>query len=328
MQALLFTGVQRIEVSEEAEPQAAPDETIIEIEASGICGSDMHGWLGQDPRRVPPLVLGHEACGIARGGKFDGQRVAINPLITCGRCRECTGGRRNLCRDRRLLGIERQGTFAERVAAPETNLLPVPAGLEPIHAAVAEPCAVAWHAVRLVARLSAHPVAESKALVLGGGAIGLLCALVLRAWGAAEVRIAETYSGRRKTAREAGFEALDPQSRPADTREYEIVMDAVGSAATRAAAIAAAQPGGIIVHVGLHDSGGGFDVRTLTLSEVTFAGSYCYSAADFGAALDALGSGRLGDLCWVEPRPLSEGVQAFEDLHAGKVISAKIVLVV
>ena len=162
MQALLFTGVQRIEVSEEAEPQAAPDETIIEIEASGICGSDMHGWLGQDPRRVPPLVLGHEACGIARGGKFDGQRVAINPLITCGRCRECTGGRRNLCRDRRLLGIERQGTFAERVAAPETNLLPVPAGLEPIHAAVAEPCAVAWHAVRLVARLSAHPVAESK----------------------------------------------------------------------------------------------------------------------------------------------------------------------
>ena len=149
MQALLFTGVQTIEVSEEAEPQAAPDETIIEIEASGICGSDMHGWLGHDPRRVPPLVLGHEACGIARSGGFDGQRVAINPLITCGRCRECTGGRRNLCRDRRLLGIERQGTFAERVAAPKANLLPVPEGLEPIHAAVTEPCAVAWHAVRL-----------------------------------------------------------------------------------------------------------------------------------------------------------------------------------
>ena len=328
MKALLFAGVQKIEVSEEAEPQAAPDEVIIEIEASGICGSDMHGWLGHDPRRIPPLVLGHEACGVARGGRFEGQRVAINPLITCGRCRECTGGRRNLCRDRRLLGIERQGTFAERVAAPEANLLSVPEGLDPIHAALTEPCAVAWHAVRLAARVSAIPIAESKALVLGGGAIGLLCALVLRTWGAAEVRIAETYSGRRTTAREAGFETLDPLAGPVETGEYELVMDAVGSAATRAAAIAAAQPGGSIVHVGLHDSGGDFDVRTLTLSEVTFAGSYCYSAADFGAALDALGSGRLGDLRWVEPRPLSEGVKAFEDLHAGKVESAKIVLVV
>ena len=328
MRALVFTGIERNELREEAEPQAAPDETIIEVEASGICGSDMHGWLGHDSRRVPPLVLGHEACGIATGGRYEGQRVAINPLLTCGHCRECASGRRHICRDRRLLGIQRQGTFAERVSAPNANLLPVPDGLDPVRAALTEPSAVAWHAVRLAARIAAVPVAESKALVLGGGAIGLLCALVLRTWGVAEVRIAETNASRRRTARSEGFEAIDPLSQPTGTTEFELVFDAVGSAVTRAPAIQAAQPGGTVIHVGLHDSGGEIDTRTLTLWEVTFAGSYCYSAGDFAAALLALGSGRLGSLGWVEQRPLDDGVRAFEELHAGTVEAAKIVLVV
>ena len=328
MRAMVFTGIETNELREEAEPQAAPDETIVEIEASGICGSDMHGWLGHDPRRVPPLVLGHEACGIATAGRCKGQRVAINPLLTCDCCRECISGRRHICRSRRLLGIQRQGTFAERVSAPDANLLPVPDGLDPVRAALTEPCAVAWHAVRLAARLSAIPIAESRALVFGGGAIGLLCALVLRAWGAAEVRIAETYAGRRKTAREEGFEAIDPLSQATGTEEFELVFDAVGSAGTRTAAIQATQPGGTVIHVGLHDSGGEMDTRTLTLWEVTFAGSYCYSADDFAEALRALGAGRLGGLGWVEQRPLDEGVGAFEDLHAGTVEAAKIVLVV
>ena len=328
MRALVFTRVEKNELREEAEPQPAPDETVIEIEASGICGSDLHGWLGHDPRRVPPLVLGHEACGIASSGRFEGRRVAINPLITCGKCRDCTSGRRNLCADRQLLGMWRPGTFAERVAAPEANLIPVPEGLDSIRAAVTEPCAVAWHAVRHAARLSAIPLAESRTLILGGGAIGLLAALVLRAWGAADVRVAETHPGRRKTVREAGFEVLDPVSQLAGAAKYELVIDAVGSTSTRAAAVRSTGRGGTIIHVGLHDADGDFDARTLTLEEVTFAGTYCYSASDFAAALEAIGSGRLGNLGWVEPRPLADGVRAFEDLHAGKVESAKIVLVV
>ena len=328
MRALVFTRVEKNELREEAEPQPAPDETVIDIEASGICGSDLHGWLGHDPRRVPPLVLGHEACGIAGSGRFKGQRVAINPLVTCGRCRDCTSGRRNLCPDRQLLGIRRPGTFAERVAAPEANLIPVPEGLDSVRAAVTEPCAVAWHAVRRAGRLSAIPLAESRTLVLSGGAIGLLCALVLRAWGALDVLVSETHPGRRKTVRNAGFEVLDPASQPAGAAKCELVIDAVGSAATRTVAIRSTQRGGTIIHVGLHDPAGDFDARTLTLDEVTFAGTYCYSASDFAAALEAIGSGRLGDLGWVEPRPLADGIRAFEDLHAGRVDTAKIVLVV
>ena len=328
MRAMVFTGVGTNEMREEAEPQASPEETVIAIESAGICGSDLHGWLGHDPRRVPPLVLGHEACGIATDGEHAGRRVVINPLLTCGRCRECVGGRRHICGDRRLLGIERPGTFAERVAAPTANLLPVPAGLDPAHAALTEPCAVAWHAAGIAGRHSAIPVAECRVLVLGGGAIGLLCALVLRAWGAADVRIAETRAGRRRTAAGEGFETLDPRSQPPEAGGFELVVDAVGSGPSRATAIRAVQPGGTLVHVGLHDSDGAFDMRKLTLAEVTLAGSYCYTAGDFAAALAALGAGRLGDLAWVERRPLAGGIGAFRELHAGTVEAAKIVLMV
>ncbi len=326
MKALVYTATKETAYRDEAEPQRGPGEALVSIEAVGICGSDMHAWHGHDPRRVPPLILGHEACGTVLEGASAGQRVVLNPLVSCGVCRFCTEGRTNLCPDRDLIGMRRPGAFGERIAIPERNLIAVPEGMDPAKAALTEPCATAWHALALAARAAWRPVAESHALVIGGGSVGLLGGLILQAWGAAEVRLAETNALRRDTAATAGLDAFDPRQAPARDGSFDLVLDAVGSTGTRAAAIAAVAPGGVIAHVGLQEAAGAFDARTLTLSEITFVGVYTYTEADLRASLMALHDGRLGALEWIEQRPLAEGGRAFEDLDAGRTAAAKVVL--
>ena len=216
--------------------------------------------------------------------------------------------------------------FAERIAIPERNLILLPAGMDPARAALTEPCATAWHAVALAARAAYRPLAENAALVIGGGSVGLLGALILKAQGCRRVILAETNALRRETARQAGLAVVDPISAPPEADSFDLVLDAVGGARTRSAAVEAVRPGGVIAHVGLMDSDGPFDVRTLTLSEVTFIGVYTYGEADLRASLDALHRGALGSLEWVEERPLAEGAVAFADLDAGNTAAAKIVL--
>jgi len=330
MKALFYTGTEETQYGDAPEPEPGPDDALVKVEAVGICGSDMHAWHGHDPRRVPPMILGHEACGTVLEGTSPGLehggRVVVNPLITCGACEYCQSGRSNLCQTRQLIGMEWPGAFAERVAIPARNLISVPDGVGPGVAALTEPCATAWHALALAARAAWRPIPECRALVIGGGSVGLLGGLILKAWGAAEVRLAETNPARRETVDAAGLSAFDPIASPAADASFDIVMDAVGAVATRAAAIAAVRPGGVIAHVGLQDWAGEFDARTLTLSEVTFVGVYTYTDTDLRASLAALGDGRLGDLGWTEQRRLADGGQAFRDLHSGHCSAAKIIL--
>lgn len=326
MKALVYTGSEQTELRDEPAPEVGPGEALVEVEAVGICGSDMHAWHGRDPRRVPPLILGHEACGRVLEGSVPGARVVLNPLISCGTCDDCRTGRSNICSSRELIGMSRPGAFAEQIAVPERNLIPVPEGLEPAKAALTEPCATAWHALVLAARASWRPIPESRALVIGGGSVGLLAGLILRAWGAREVLLAETNALRRQTVGAAGLEVFDPMADPAEAGGFDLVLDAVGAEATRAAAIAAVRPGGVIAHVGLQDWAGSFDARTLTLSEVTLVGVYTYTDADLRASLAALGDGRLGALDWIDRRALAEGGQAFHDLDANRTPAAKIIL--
>ena len=326
MKALVYTAVGTTEYRDEPPPELTPGDALVQVEAVGICGSDMHAWHGHDPRRVPPLILGHEACGIVLEGPAPGSRVVLNPLVTCGSCADCQGGRSNLCRSRELIGMRLQGAFAEQVALPARNLIPVPDGMDPAVAALTEPCATAWHALALAARVAWRPLPEWRALVIGGGSVGLLGALILRSWGASEVRLAETNRLRRETAAAAGIDAFDPLATPAPGASFELVLDAVGSVATRAAAVAAVSPGGVIAHVGLQDWAGEFDARTLTLQEVTLVGVYTYTDADLRASLAALHDGRLGALDWVEQRPLAGGADAFTDLDANRTRAAKIIL--
>lgn len=329
MRALVYTAPHTLEMRAEPEPRAAPGIAIVAIEAVGICGSDMHAYHGFDDRRPPPLILGHEGAGVVVDGALKGRRVTINPLATCGHCPACRGGEEHLCAERQIISMPpRQGAFAEYVAVPERNLVPIPDGFDIEKAALAEPLAVSYHAVTLGLRRLRRPAAAARALVLGGGAIGLGAALVLAMSGVASIAIAETNARRRLTAEAAGpFICYAPgdAAEPANG-SIDLVIDAVGAGATRAAASRLVKAGGVIVHAGLLPGLDGLDVRRITLHEITFIGTYCYTHADFRETVEAMVAGRLGSLDWFEVRALQEGASAFAAIDAGRVAAAKIIL--
>ncbi|PIQ96773.1 MAG: galactitol-1-phosphate 5-dehydrogenase [Nitrospinae bacterium CG11_big_fil_rev_8_21_14_0_20_56_8] len=329
MKALVYTGPQQIVFQDSPDPIAGPDDVLINVGAVGICGSDMHAFLGHDERRPAPLILGHEAAGVVVGGPDGGMRVVVNPLVTCGVCRDCLSGRENLCAQREIISMPpRQGAFAEKIVVPRRNIIEVPDSLDLTYAALAEPLATSWHGVTLAARHAARPLSEARALVMGGGAVGLGAALALRAFGSTDVTIAETNALRRQTATDQGFDkVVDPAAENTLEAGFaDVVIDAVGNKHTRAAAVRSARPGSVIVHIGLGDGVDGFDARRVTLQEISFVGAYTYTMIDFRATLAAMASGALGNLKWIEARSLSEGVEAFDDLLAGRTGAAKIVL--
>src|SRR6516164_7712048 len=314
MKALVYTEPNVLLCREEPEPTPGNDEVLVRVEAVGICGSDMHAYHGHDSRRPPPFVLGHEAAGLVVSGPGRGARVAVNPLVPCGVCDWCLEGRPHLCPSRQLLSVPpRAGAFAELVRVPERNVVKIPDGLDSAKAALTEPLAVAYHAVNLGARLMQRPLAASRCGVLGGGGIGLACALVLAMHGAAQIHIGEPNAARRRTAARAGsFEcyAPDESGQPAK-HSIDLVIDAVG---------------GVIIHVGLLPGSEGFDVRKITLQEIIVAGTYCYTPLEFRRTLEAIASGRLGPLGWIEQPPPAEGPGAFQGNDAGRAAAAKIVL--
>ncbi|MDX2201283.1 MAG: alcohol dehydrogenase catalytic domain-containing protein [Hyphomicrobiaceae bacterium] len=329
MQALVYTGPHRLEMRETPDPQPADGLAVVKVDAVGICGSDMHAYHGFDERRPPPLILGHEAAGRVLTGALEGARVTINPLVTCGRCAMCLDGRVHLCGQRQILSMPpRPGAFAELVAVPEANLVVVPDGLDIVRAALAEPLAVSYHAVSLGLERLRRPASSARCVVLGAGAIGLGAALVLAMSGAASIAIAEPNAGRRRTAEAAGGFACYGPGTGAEPAEgsVDLVIDAVGAAATRAAACRLARPGGVIVHVGLLPGADGLDVRRITLQEITFVGTYCYTPLDFRETVAAMAAGRLGTLDWLEERPLAQGQAACADIDAGRVDAAKVIL--
>ncbi len=330
MRALLYEAPERLALREVAEPAPAPGEALVAVEAVGICGSDMHAYLGHDPRRPAPLVLGHEAAGRVLAGEGPGRRVAVNPLVTCGTCPACRAGRDNLCPDRQILSMPpREGAFAERLAVPERNLVTVPEGVAAEHAALAEPIACGWHALRLAAARLDRPLAEARVLVIGGGAIGIGAALSAIAQGAPAPWIAETNRLRHAAIEAAGAGRVYDPAAAAGPGEgaADLVVDAVGLPATRALACRAARPGGEIVHIGLGSAEGGIDVRRLTLQEIGFLGTYTYTAEDFRETARAIFEGRLGALDWIERRPLADGPAAFAEIRAGRAAAPKIVLI-
>lgn len=328
MKALVYTQPNEMQLLDRPMPQAGAGEVVLRIDAVGICGSDMHAFHGHDPRRQPGLVMGHEFAGTVVEGEGLGRRFTGNPLIACGRCTFCEQGRNNLCSNRTMVGMTRAGAFAEYMSIPSPGLIPLPDGMSSVDAALTEPAATAWHALAVGQRALARPLSEARLLVIGGGAIGMLTALLARAWGLREVVVAETHAARRAAVAEhAGARVFDPTQEPGPgSGSCELVIDAVGAAATRDLMLDAVQPGGVAVHVGLQDWTTPIDMRKLTLSEITLIGTYTYTQSDLRATVAALHRGVFGSLAWVERRPLSEGPRAFDDLHARRTAAAKIVL--
>ena len=329
MKALVYTEPKSLVWRDEPDPVLPLGESLVRVEAVGICGSDMHAYLGHDERRPAPLILGHEAAGQVVEGPGTGRRVTVNPLATCGACRACKAGRNNLCPSRQILSmVPRQGAFAEFIAIPADNLVEVPDGVSFEKACLAEPLACGWHGVRLGGKALDLPLAEARCLVIGGGAIGLGAALALKAQGAVDVTISEANPRRIPALESAGdFTIAAPDAiMTEDPGGYDLVIDGVGFGATRGTASRAARPGGVIVHIGLGDASAGLDIRRMTLQEITFIGAYTYTPQDFRDTAAAIFDGRLGSLDWMEARPLTQGATAFYDILDGRASAPKIIL--
>ncbi len=334
MQALVYTGTQKLVYREEKNPKVVNGESIVKVSASGICGSDMHAYHGKDDRRIPPLILGHEISGTIDKGKFAGKKVILNPLITCGKCDYCTKYKEHLCNKRIILGmnkpIERQGGFAEYVSIPDQNVYELPKTLNIKEAPIAEPTAVALHAVELGEKELSKSLENSKVLIIGGGAIGLLSGLILsKVNNCKEIVIVEPNEKRlEECSKYLDADAVKPDSKKIVNDYFDIVFDSVGMEITRQQAIKAIKPGGVIIHIGLTQPSGSFDFRKTTLQEITFIGTYCYTNKDFEKTLNILASKKIGSLDWIEYRKLKEGAYAFQQIHEGSCPAPKIILLI
>lgn len=327
MKALVYTGPEQLEFRDADYPIPDEGEVIIKVDSVGICGSDMHAYLGHDERRPEPLILGHEVAGTIVGGDKDGQRVTVNPLVTCGNCLACTSGRDNLCPERQIISMPpREGGFAQFVVIPTSNSVPVPDSFSLEKASLAEPIACGWHAVRLAKSTLSKDMPNIRALVIGGGAIGVGAALSLSCFGVKDVTVLEPNKIRRQyLSQTTRMLVMDPNDLKDDVK-FDLVIDAVGFEQTRKTASTVIIPGGVIMHIGLGAGEGGLDIRRMTLQEVTFIGTYTYTAADFRATAQAMFDGKLGALDWYETRPLSEGAKAFAEIRQGLAQASKIIL--
>lgn len=323
MKALVYTGPEELEYRDVPTSIAGEGEVPVLVESVGICGSDMHAFLGHDERRPAPLTLGHEVAGI---NLMTNTRVTVNPLVSCGTCDACLRGQDNLCGTRQIISMPpREGGFAEQIVIPSSNLVRVPSHVTSDQAALAEPIACGWHAARIA---RSHPAGQdhARALVIGGGAIGVGAVLCLKAQGISDVILVEPNEIRREYLVEKCKLTVVHSDELSPNHMFDVVIDGVGFSATRALASEKVRPGGIIVHIGLGSAEGGLDIRRATLQEITFVGTYTYTAQDFRDCAQAMFDGRLGALDWTETRPLSEGAQAFDDIRNGRVAAPKIIL--
>jgi L-iditol 2-dehydrogenase len=314
-----------------------PGGVIVRVDAVGVCGSDVHGYTGESGRRRPGMIMGHEAAGEVvtaapgvRSG-WVGQRVAIQPILFCGTCDECGADRPHRCRTRRFIGGTVDGAMAERIAVPAANLLRLPPALDAVGATLAEPLAVAIHAVRQAGELTGRTV-----LIAGSGPIGLLTALAARHVGASQIAMTDVAAPRRMMATVVGADiALDPAQGDVTSAlaaalgrsEVDIAFDAVGVAATFDQTLAAVRPGGTVVAIG------GWrtvpvDLSRIVTRELRVLGTFNYTPSEFGEALDWLAAGRPDPrLIVTDVRDLSDGAAVFEDLAGGRPAAGKVVLV-
>jgi L-iditol 2-dehydrogenase len=331
MKALLLTEYGRLAVAEMEVPAVGDDDVLVRVRACGICGSDIHGYTGITGRRIPPLVMGHEAAGvIERAGAAvrdfaPGDRVTFDSTVYCGRCAFCRRGDVNLCDARMVLGVScgdyrRHGAFAEFVSVPARILHRLPDALPFEHAALVEALAVAVHAVgRRV------PGPDDWVVVIGCGMIGLLTIQVLRARGCRAITAVDLDARRRELA--SGLGATTVLGDIADVRDADHAFEVVGHAQTVAAAIRSVRKGGVVTLVGNLSPEVPMPLQVVVSREITLFGS-CASSGEYPEAIGLMASGdvKVGPLISARA-PLDEGQQWFDRLHRADEGLMKVVLV-
>ncbi len=342
MKALVLNDYKRLAVESIPEPQIQSDEVLIRVRSCGICGSDVHGFDGSSGRRIPPLIMGHEAAGeIAATGstvnRFEAsERVTFDSMISCRNCVFCRAGRPNLCEDRRVLGVScedyrRHGAFAEYVAVPEHIVYRVPEGVTFDEAAMVEPVSVAVHAVD-----RADPSLGDTALVVGTGMIGLLTIQALRTAGCGRILAADLAVDRLTLAGELGADDViqtgDGIDLPAIVRERtgglgaDLVMEAVGADATVSMSVDSVRKGGKVVLIGNITPTVSLGLQSVVTREIDVLGS-CASSNDYPACLELMQRGKIRVLPVVSASvPLDRGPEMFDRLYAREPNLTKVIL--
>ena len=341
MQALVLTQYGHLEMMDRPAPKPEDGEVLIRVAACGICGSDVHGYDGTSGRRIPPLIMGHEAAGTvvsagAGTSRFrPGDRVTFDSTICCGTCPYCARGEINLCDRREVVGVScgeyrRDGAFAEFIVVPERIVYAIPESLTFAEAAMLEPVSVALHAVA-VSKLRGG----ETALVLGAGMIGLLTMQAAKAAGCSSVYIADIDATRLELARSLGADEIIPHSGAALMHEclrltggvgVDIAFEAVGRDETVNAAIDATRKGGTVTLIGNVTPEVRLPLQKVVSRELRLQGTAA-SAGEYPLAIEYISSGRIKvrDLI-TAVAGLEEGPQWFERLHASEPNLMKIVL--
>lgn len=314
MQAVVYTAPLELEVMEVPDPVAADGEVLVEVGAVGICGSELEGFASQSPFRVPPLIMGHEFAGRRVDTR---EAVVVNPLVSCKRCDLCRRGLVNVCRDRQILGIHRPGGFAELVAVPEQNCIPVRDSVPFTTLALTEPLANAVHALRLA---QAHDPWPQRVGIIGCGTLGMCIALVARARGIPLIEISDLSPARLAAARRAGITSAGAEL----TGDYDLIFDTVGSGATRGVSLERVRPGGTAVWVGLHGPDADVDGLRMIRSEQRVLTTFCYDEHEF---VVAAGFAQTVEPDWLASYPMVEGAKVFLNLLEGPAESVKSMLV-
>jgi L-iditol 2-dehydrogenase len=341
MKALLLSEYNKLEMKDMPSPAPGPDELLIQVAACGICGSDVHGFDGSSGRRIPPIVMGHEAAGIVVSagsevrGFAPGDRVTFDSTVYCGTCDFCLAGEVNLCNNRQVIGVScgeyrRAGAFAEFLVVPARIAYKLPETLSFAEAAMLEAVSVALHGVAV-----SEMIGEETVLVIGAGMIGLLLLQAARAAGASRVLVCDVDETRLKLAAELGADHTIQASgsplveeilRLTGGRGVDVVLEAVGRDETISAGIDCVRKGGTVTLVGNISPQVVLPLQKVVSRQIRLQGS-CASCGEYPQAIELISSGRIKVASLITAvAPLTDGPSWFNRLHAREPNLMKIVL--
>ena len=341
MQALVLEDLRNLQLRDVPQPELGPDDVLIQVKACGICGSDVHGYDGATGRRIPPLIMGHEAAGAVAslGANVHafrvGDRVTFDSTVSCGQCRFCATGEVNLCLHRQVLGVScqdyrRNGAFAEFVSVPQRIVYPLPPSFPYEKAALIEAVSIAVHAARIT---GIQP--GSSALVIGAGMIGLLAVQAFRVFGCSHILAVDLDESRLKTARDLGadrtFLATDPGllakiASATAGQGPDIAVEVVGAQTSILTAIHAVRRGGTVTLIGNLAPSVEIPLQVVVTRQLRLLGS-CASAGEYRECIDLMERGAIN----VDPlisavAPLREGASWFDRLYAREPGLMKVIL--
>jgi len=334
MKAAVWYGGKDIRIEDLPTPKIKDDEVLVRVKAVSICGSDLHAYRGVSKRRIPPLVMGHEFSGeIVKLGRTvnglkEGERVVLEPVLSCGKCAMCQRGRSNICENIRLVGLHLSGAFSEYVPIPASKCHKLPDAVSFEEASLVEPLAVAVHAVNLASLEKGEDIG-----ILGSGAVGLMTLQVVNNIGAEKLFAIDTLEYRLELAKKLGATTTingkkeDPIKEVLAHGGVNTVFEAVGHQKTVQQALSMVRKGGKVVIIGMLEAIMELDMLDVTVKEIQIRGSYGYTTKDFKQALNLIVSKKVN----VKPLithvlPLNNIVKGFNILAEGKEKVIKVIL--